>query len=94
VVGAGHPTNTYQNPPRFSYPKELLKHRFMPNGSFSVNSRPLELEDVETGEVQVVTTEKDKGPAKEKEKQKKEKKKRKGDVEETPKKSKKIKMPA
>ena len=26
-------TNLYQNPPRQSYPNELLKHRFMPYGS-------------------------------------------------------------
>ena len=31
------PTTTYKNPPRHSYPKEVLKHRFLPYGAYSKN---------------------------------------------------------
>jgi hypothetical protein len=36
VAAAADPSTTYQNPPRFSYPQELLKHRFLPNGAEGV----------------------------------------------------------
>jgi len=35
VPVAADSARTYQNPPRQSYPKELLKHRFMPYGSLT-----------------------------------------------------------
>ena len=38
---------TYQNPPRQSYPKELLKHRFMPYGSLIGNDDSGATQDVD-----------------------------------------------
>ena len=38
VPTASDSAQIYQNPPRQSYPKELLKHRFMPYGSLVRNN--------------------------------------------------------
>jgi hypothetical protein len=40
------PNGPYQNPPRFSYPKEVLKHRFLPYGAQS-SGGDIAQEDVE-----------------------------------------------
>lgn len=39
--------STHQNPPRPSYPKELLKHRFMPYGSLAPTEKAADAMDVD-----------------------------------------------
>ena len=81
------PTPVYNNPPRQVYPKELLKHRFMPYGSETPVDKTVDDMDVDvegTMRKDVLPEE----PSMQMEKPSTKRKKRKGDVEATPKKSK------
>jgi len=91
LIAASDSARTYQNPPRQSYPKELLKHRFVPYGSLTRNDTGVTEEDVEI-EVEM-DAEKDvmeDGTIPEKKSKKSKGKKRKME-EDAPKKSKKAK---
>ena len=50
------PTMQYKNPPRHSYPKEVLKHRFTPYGSLlnpvQDDSSPMDIDDAPVEESQ------------------------------------------
>ncbi|KAK1225538.1 hypothetical protein PQX77_011519 [Marasmius sp. AFHP31] len=61
------PTLERQNPKRFSYPKDLLKHKFMPYGSRSHLQSPSEDVDMDVEVPQTQEKEKDKSKKKRKE---------------------------
>lgn len=87
------PAKLTQNPPRFSYPKEVLSHRFLPYGAHSSSDTTPELINVDVEmEVQEEIIEST-APVAAQVSPTQEKKKKKRKVEgETPKKSKKIKI--
>lgn len=92
--------SVYKNPPRESYPAEVLKHRFMPYGSqvdLINDDADVPMADIEVQDVVEPSTKPEKAENKTPKSDKKTKgKKRKGDLEDSaetpaPKKSKKVK---
>ncbi|TCD64680.1 hypothetical protein EIP91_003794 [Steccherinum ochraceum] len=56
---APEPTETYANPPRYSYPIEAFKHRFMPLGSLAPTAEffdPVDQDEATSGDMAIDST--------------------------------------